>query len=111
MLGRTRFFFLEHYKSRESHFQVGNVSWPWDRQCAQIFWKPSLSLRDVESQRLDVSTSRRLNVATSILPSLYRRDVDFQRCDVDFKCLCNVATWISNVATSIFILFGTSRRE
>ena len=63
-------FFLEHYKSRESRFQVGRVSWPWDPQCAQIFWKPSLSRRDVESQRRDVSTSRRLNVVTSILPSL-----------------------------------------
>ena len=31
-----------HYKSKESHLQVGRVSWPWDPQCAQNFWKPSL---------------------------------------------------------------------
>ena len=51
-------------------------------------------------------TSRRFNVAT-----FKRRDVEFQRRDVDFKCLCNIATWIPNVATSIFMPSGTSRRE
>ena len=61
-----------HYKSRESHLQVGRVSWPRDHQCAQLFTdpEPSLSRRDVESQRRDVSTSRLLNVAT-----FKRRDV------------------------------------
>ena len=109
--GEDPFFFQEHYKSRESHFQVGRVSWPWDPQCAQIFWKPSLLRHDFESQRRDVLTLRRLNVATSIIPFLEHRDVEFQRHDVDFKCLCHTATWIPNVATSIFMPSGTSRRE
>ena len=77
-----------HYKSRKSHLQVGRVSWPRDHQCAQIFTdpEPSLSRRDVESQRRDVSTSRH-----------------------PFYPLCNVATWIFNVATSILSVSVTSR--
>ena len=39
-----------HYKSRESHLQVGRVSWTWDPQCAHIFG------------------SLLCNVATSIFP-------------------------------------------
>ena len=100
-----------HYKSRKSHLQVGRVSWPRDHQYAQIFGSlfcnvATLSRNVATFQRRDVSTSRH-----PFSPPLSRRDVKFQRHDIDFKCLCHVATWIYNVATSIFILSGTSRRE
>ena len=59
--------FVEHYKSRESHLQEGSVSY-LRHGLLNVQFDPPLSRRDVGTQRPNVSTSRRLNVATSILP-------------------------------------------
>ena len=88
----------------------------------------SRRLNVATSQYHDVSTSRRLNVATLVVlpsgtsqrwistsrrrfyPSLERRDVGSQHRDIGFCFLWNVVTLDPNVATLVAPLSRTSRR-